>query len=154
MPVEPSLEPLRRQVASLTRWTQLRMPASSSHAANRDQLERHVAQTLEKLRQADPGKRTPHATVREALSSWIRDVSVASGSPLESAVGPEALGRYERALQKLDPAEREALLARIELAFTYRAVALSLGSQTAEAARQAVRHAIVHLALLMNDDAV
>jgi DNA-directed RNA polymerase specialized sigma24 family protein len=171
MPVEPSIELLRRHVASLTRWLQLRLPTPVIHRTTRADLERHVTEALERLRQSGASEGTPHARLRDMLSTCIREVSAASAEPaaagtqpqnapidhlsaLENAVGPKALGQYERALQRLDSRERELVIARVELAFSYRDLALSLGSHSANAERQAVRHAIVHLALLMNDDAI
>lgn len=70
----------------------------------------------------------------------------AEGSPLEEAIGREALGHYERALQRLKPDEREAIVARVELGYTYEELAEALGKPTADAARKAAQRALVRLA--------
>ena len=41
-------------------------------------------------------------------------------SPLEEAIGREAVERYEAALQRLKPEEREAIIARVELGLQLR----------------------------------
>ena len=45
-------------------------------------------------------------------------------SPLEEAIGREALERYERALAALRPEDREAIVARIELGYTNQEIAI------------------------------
>ena len=40
-------------------------------------------------------------------------------SPLEQAIGRDALERYERALARLKPEDQEATLARVEMGYTY-----------------------------------
>jgi RNA polymerase sigma-70 factor (ECF subfamily) len=70
-------------------------------------------------------------------------------SPLEDAIGREALERYERALATLRAEEREAVVARIELGYTNREIADLLGKPTPNAARMAVERAIVRLATAM-----
>jgi DNA-directed RNA polymerase specialized sigma24 family protein len=168
---EPSLEPLRRHLPSLTRWTQLRLPSSSVQVSSREWLEEQARKALQRLDQTDSaGDQTPNAHIREALLESVREVSAEShpdgtatppgreggteggSSTLEAAIGRQALLHYERALQKLDGLEREAVIARIELGFSYQAIASALGSESARAARLVVRQALVRLALLMNDN--
>ena len=62
------------------------------------------------------------------------------------AIGHEALGRYELALQRLSPRDREAVVARIELGMEYAELALVLGKPSPDAARVAVARALVRLA--------
>jgi DNA-directed RNA polymerase specialized sigma24 family protein len=76
-----------------------------------------------------------------------------SASPLEEAIGDEALAQYERALANLRPEEREAIIARIELGQTYEEIATILGKPSSEAARVAVRRAVVRLARKMGSAA-
>jgi len=68
-----------------------------------------------------------------------------SPSPLEEAIGQQALDRYERALERLRPAERDAIVARVEMGFSYDELAAALGKPTAEAARKAARRALIRL---------
>ena len=44
---------------------------------------------------------------------------VAARSPLEEAIGHQAVEDYEEALGRLKPAEREAIIARVEMGYTY-----------------------------------
>ncbi len=67
-------------------------------------------------------------------------------SPLEEAVGAEALGRYERAMESLRPDEREAIIMRIELGLSHAEIAKALGKPSAAAAHMLVSRALVRLA--------
>jgi len=73
-----------------------------------------------------------------------------SASPLEEAIGREAVGRYEAALARLRPDEREAIVARIEMDCSYQEVAQALDKPSADAARMAVSRALLRLAEEMN----
>ncbi|HVT19494.1 MAG TPA: sigma-70 family RNA polymerase sigma factor [Thermoanaerobaculia bacterium] len=72
--------------------------------------------------------------------------------PIEEAIGRESFARYEAALQKLKPEDREAILARVELGFGYLEVAGILGKASPDAARMAVTRALVRLAREMAHD--
>ena len=54
--------------------------------------------------------------------------------------------RYEEALARLRSDEQEALIARIELGYTYSEMAEVLGKPSADAARKAAQRALVRLA--------
>ena len=66
-------------------------------------------------------------------------------SPLEEAIGREATERYEAALAALRPEEREAIIGRIELGYTYDELAEALGKPSGDAARKAAERALVRL---------
>jgi RNA polymerase sigma factor (sigma-70 family) len=86
-------------------------------------------------------------TGRHPASSDLDGIEVESAdSPLELAIGREAVERYERALQVLRPDEREAIIARVEMGYSYEEVAEALGKPTPEAARKAARRALERLA--------
>jgi RNA polymerase sigma-70 factor (ECF subfamily) len=89
-------------------------------------------------------KRSPEVT---ALDDHASDDSA---SPLEAAIGAEALERYEAALTRLRPEEREAIVARVEMDGSYQEVAQALGKCSADAARMAVSRALLRLAEEMN----
>ena len=55
-------------------------------------------------------------------------------SPLEEAIGLEALERYEAALQRLKPSDRDAIILSVELGCSLTEVAEALGKPTANAA--------------------
>lgn len=67
-------------------------------------------------------------------------------SPLEAAIGREAVDRYEQALSRLRPADREAIVGRIELGLTNDELADVLDKPSANAARMAVERALFRLA--------
>ena len=74
-------------------------------------------------------------------------------SPLEAAIGREMVERYERALATLRPDEQEAIIARIEMGYSYGELADVLAKPSSEAARKAARRALVKLAEEMSRDA-
>ena len=93
--------------------------------------------------------------IREELRSKGRqpdvtelvDVAADSAqSPLEHAIGTEALARYDRALARLRVEEREVIIARVEMGQTFAEVADALGKPSAEAARKAAHRALLRLA--------
>jgi len=67
-------------------------------------------------------------------------------SPLEEAIGREALERYENALQRLRPEEREVIIARVEMQQSYAQIAAAHGKASPDAARMAVTRALLRLA--------
>lgn len=83
--------------------------------------------------------RRPDATDLDSLQADDRL------SPLEQAIGAEAFGRYERALERLAVEEREAVIGRMEMGYTYEELADILGKPTSEAARKAAQRALVRL---------
>ena len=57
-----------------------------------------------------------------------------------------AEARYEAALQRLKPGDREAIIARVEMGLPYSEVAAALGKPSVAAAHMAVSRALVRLA--------
>ena len=85
-------------------------------------------------------------------STGLDGVDLASDqSPLEDAIGREAVDKYEHALARLRPEEREAIVARVELGYTYEEMAEVLGKPSGDAARKAAQRALLHLASEMRD---
>jgi RNA polymerase sigma-70 factor, ECF subfamily len=70
-------------------------------------------------------------------------------SPLDQAIGTENAARYEAALQRLKPTDREAIIGRVELQYSYDELAIVLDKPTAAAARVAVTRAMKRLAAEM-----
>ena len=89
---------------------------------------------------------------RPVLDEMDRSVEGDVASPLEHAIGAEALERYEAALARLKDNERDAVLARIELGLSYQEIADMLGRPSADAARMSVSRALVTLAEAMADE--
>jgi RNA polymerase sigma-70 factor (ECF subfamily) len=73
-----------------------------------------------------------------------------AASPLERAIGREAIEDYERALDRLKPEEREAIIARVEMGLTYEELATALDKPSPDAARQTARRALRRLIDQMN----
>jgi RNA polymerase sigma-70 factor (ECF subfamily) len=108
-----------------------------------------------------------HAYLRQAVLNRIRSEirraarhperesleTLAAGegwSPLELAIGREAVERYERALEALGEGDRDAIIGRLEMGYTYQELADALGKPSAEAARKAAERALVRLAEVMS----
>ena len=109
------------------------------------------------------------AYLRQALDNRIRDEvrnagrrprteelrenqSDPAASPLEAAIGGEALRRYEDALGRIPADDRELVLARVEMGLSYDEVARATNKPTADAARMAVSRALVRLATEMDHE--
>jgi len=155
--VERSLPPLRR-------WARGRLPRWARGLDDtQDLVQDAVLRTLPRLTSFEarhPG--ALQAFLRQAVANRIidevRKVNRRPGmvelpdnepdpapSPLEEAIGHERFERYEAALQTLKPADREAIIARIELQQSYEEVAIALGKPSADAARVAVTRAVARL---------
>src|SRR5213593_987861 len=133
------LPPLRRWASGrLPRWTRDLMDTDDLvqetvvRAVKRlDNFEsRHEGALQAYLRQAimnrirDEVRRTKRSPIATELDENQTDHS---DSPLEMAIGHEALERYEAALARLRPEEREAIVARVEMDGSYQEVAEKLG---------------------------
>ena len=149
---------------SLRRWARGRLPGYARDLLETQDLVQEAL--VSALRNLD-GFEARHegglqAYLRSALSNRIRDeirrvrrrgpsVELSelqpddSASPLERAIGREAIERYETALQRLRPQDREAIVARIELQLSYLEVADALGKPSPDAARVAVTRAVDRL---------
>jgi RNA polymerase sigma-70 factor (ECF subfamily) len=86
---------------------------------------------------------------RQTRGEMPEEIVAAGTSPLEAAIGAEALENYERALASLNDAERQAIVLRVELGLNFEEMATQLGKPSADAARMAVTRAITRLAAEM-----
>jgi RNA polymerase sigma-70 factor (ECF subfamily) len=66
-------------------------------------------------------------------------------SPLDIAIGRQGVERYEAALARLRPGDREAIVGRLEMQYDYQELAMILGKPNANAARVAVTRALARL---------
>ena len=154
-----------RHLKPLQRWASGRLPKWARDLADTDDLvQETLAQTFKRIGSFEPRHvGALQAYLRQAVLNRIRNelrrkgrqppvtdldgIDVESSeSPLEEAIGREAVERYERALQKLTAEEREAIIARVEMGQSYDELAEALGKPTSEAARKAARRALVRLA--------
>ena len=157
-----------RYVAPLRRWASGRLPRRARDAADtQDLVQETLLQTFKKIEGFEPRREGAfQAYLRQALMNRIRDElrryrrrgapealdSQAiddSPSPVEHAIGREAVERYERALASLRAEDREAIVARVEMDCSYEQLAEMLGKPTAEAARKAAQRALIRLAAEM-----
>jgi RNA polymerase sigma-70 factor (ECF subfamily) len=154
-----------RYLLPLRRWASGRLPRHARNAADtHDLVQDTLIRTLRKIEGFVPQREGAlQAYLRQALMNRIRDElrrfrrrpnleALDSGivdhaaSPLEQAIGSEALDRYEAALGRLAAEDREAIIARIEMGCSYEELAQALGKPTPDAARQTARRALVRLA--------
>lgn len=86
-------------------------------------------------------------TSRRPLEVSLPEEHVDHGaSPLEAAIGQQNIERYELALARLRPRDREAIVLRLEQQVGYEDLAVQLGMPSPNAARVAVKRALYRLA--------
>ena len=163
-------ELFERCLPRLQRWARGRLPGFARELVETDDL---VQETVFRVLRRLPSfevrhEGALHAYLRQALLNRMRDevrraVRRPAGeelteaqpdptaSPLELAMGKEAVERYETALLRLRPRDREAVVGRIELQYSYEELALALDLPTANAARMAAARALERLVKAMND---
>ena len=90
---------------------------------------------------------------RPARQELEESVVDGQASPLEAAIGAEAVRHYEGALQRLRDEDRELVVARIEFGMTYSEIAAATGRASMDAARMAVTRAMARLIEELPDDA-
>jgi RNA polymerase sigma factor (sigma-70 family) len=95
--------------------------------------------------------RIRHAQVRERHEDRLPR-PVTGPSPLEELLGADALERYERALNRLQPMDRELLLGHVELGLSHAELAELTGKANANAARVALQRALFRLAQAMDEE--
>lgn len=159
-----------RHRAPLRRWARGRLPRWARNVADTDDLvQEALVQTFKRIAHFEArGAGSLQAYLRQALLNRLRDelrrrrldtgrVDLdergpdLSLSPLEQAIDSEARDRYERGLARLKIEDREAIVARVEMGYTYEELAVSLGKPSADAARKAARRALVRLVREMDD---
>jgi RNA polymerase sigma-70 factor (ECF subfamily) len=91
----------------------------------------------------DEGRRARRTPGQEPLSD---DLANQERSPLEVTIGRERLHAYDEALSRLTEQQREAVVLRVELGFTYEQVAEAIESPSPNAARMLISRALVRLA--------
>ena|SRR5215213_8948295 len=154
-----------RYLPSLRRWARGRLPRWTRDLRDtEDVVQETLVQTLKHIGSFQPRHEGAlQAYLRQALMNRVRDEvrrvgrhgvgteiqdehADAGASPLEAAIGQEALGRYETALARLRAEEREVIIARVELGQSYQQIAAGHHKASADAARMAVSRALVRLA--------
>jgi len=156
---------IARYLPRLQRWAHGRLPAwARDLAETQDLVQETLFQAFKRIDRFEVrGEGALQAYLRQALLNRIRSEIRRVGrrppateldsqaedlapSPLERAIGGEAVDRYEEALARLRQEEREAIVGRIELGLTHEELAEALDKPTANAARMAVERALIRLA--------
>ena len=98
------------------------------------------------------GMQIRRAKARPVTEELDEQVASIEPSPLEALLGRELMERYEFALDRLTPEQKEALILRIEMGLPYRMIAEALGTSSPDAARMLVARAMVRLERELRDD--
>ena len=160
-----------RYLPRLQRWAQARLPRGARGALEtNDVVQDALLQTLHRLDDFDPkhsgafrgylrqalrhriideARRVQRRPESEPASSGIVDPGP---SPLDEVIGRECLERYERAFARLTPVDQAALTLRLEDKASYEEIAEELRKPSADAARMAVKRALVRLTSEMVKD--
>jgi len=153
-----------RYMTLLRRWAHGRMPPRARHLADTgDLVQMTLLRALDGVARFEPrGEGAFLAYLRSILLNEIRgslrhvdrgpqrdtlsaDLCDPRPSPLAEAIGAETVESYEAALATLTEEQRNAVVLRVELGFSYQEVAEALGGPSADAARMLVVRALVHL---------
>ena len=156
---------IQRHLAPLRRFVSGRLPRWARDMADTDDLVQDtLLRTFSRMDTFEVrGAGALHAYLRQAVMNRLRDelrrrgrvpplVDVndlelaGQGSPLEETIGREAAARYVAALARLEPDEREIIIGRVEMEYSFADLAEMLGKPTADAARKAARRALLRLA--------
>ena len=154
-----------RHIPRLRKWATGRLPRWARDIADTtDLIHDTVLVTIKHLDTFEArGDGALQAYLRQAIINRIRNelrklatrgaaatidtgVPDAGTSPLDAAIAQQALERYDAALGRLKPADREAVVSRLEFGLSYAELAEALGKPTANAARMTVVRALTRLA--------
>lgn len=169
---ERALEELcARYLPRLQRWAHGRLPAWARDGLDtQDVVQETLTHVAQRLHTFEPRHRAAFPSyLRQALLNRVRDQirraqrhpkadpldsarESPEPSPLERAIGREAVERYEAALQRLKPADRDAIILRVELGCSLAEVADALNKPSVSAAHVAISRALVRLAREMLRD--
>ena len=156
---------MARCLPPLRRWARGRLPAYARDMLDTEDLvQESVIAALRRIEGFEARREGAlQAYLRQALANRIKDVirykrrrpiqtelpenaADQGESPLEQVIGLENTERYEAAMLRLRDTDREAIVARVELRYSYQELAVALGKPSADAARVAVARAVYRLA--------
>jgi len=154
-----------RCIPPLRRWARGRLPSYARDMLDTEDLVQDaVIAALGRIQGFEARREGAlQAYLRQALANRIKDVirykrrrplqtelpedaRDQGESPLEQVIGLENTERYEAAMLRLRDTDREAIIARVELRYSYQELAVALGKPSADAARVAVARAVYRLA--------
>lgn len=161
---------MRRYGPRLRRWAAGRLPGHARHIDDTEDIVQDVLvqamHNVGKFEQRQEGafhsylrtavlnrirNRVRHAGVKSRAQQPVIDTYHPPRSPLEELIGTEALERYERALNELREADRELVVASVELDCSYEELAELTERPSPNAARMALKRALVRLAQAMDE---
>ena len=167
----PAMEALlERCLPPLKRWAHGRLPAGMRGSLDtHDLVQDTLMQVIQRLHAFEPRhdgalQGYMHQALRNRLLDEIRRAGRRPSEPLDSAqptkesspleilIGVTALERYEAALKRLRPEDREAIVVRVEMGCAYSEVAELLGKPSIAAAHMAVSRALARLAKEMSHE--
>ncbi len=155
---------LQRSLPQLKRWAHGRLPVAARGALDTGDLVQEAA--LHAIRRLDVFEPrhvgAMQAYLRESVLNRIRDevrrigrhpapaelpedLPAEQPSSLETVIINEAYQRYQQGLASIDSRDRELIVARIELQWSFAEIAARFGHRTDDAARMAVKRALTRL---------
>jgi RNA polymerase sigma-70 factor (ECF subfamily) len=160
-----------RYLPRLRRWAHGRLPSQvRAQLDTEDIVQDTLLRAIRRLPDFVPRHEQAFcAYVCEAMHNRVRDVlrrtlrtpaekplsseePSADPSPLEHVVGRQTLRRYESALKRLRPLDRDLIVARVELGLDYGEIADQFGKSSTTAARVAVSRALLRLGAEMGHE--
>jgi RNA polymerase sigma-70 factor (ECF subfamily) len=157
-----------RYLPRLRRWASGRLPRWARDIADtHDLVQETLLQTFKRVEVFEAkGEGAFQAYLRQAMLNRIRNElrrfhrkpdatdlgsqhPADQPSPLEAAIGRQAVERYDTALMTLKPEDRELVIAKLEMGYDYDELAAAFGRPSAGAARKAVQRATVRLVQAM-----
>src|SRR4051794_7753758 len=154
-----------RCIPPLRRWARGRLPTYARDMLDTEDLvQDSVIAALRRIEGFEARREGAlQAYLRQAVANRIKDVirykrrrpvqtelpedaADQGESPLDQVIGLENTERYEAAMLRLKDSDREAIVARVELRYTYQELAVALGKPSPDAARVAVARAVYRLA--------
>lgn len=160
-----------RLLPPLRRWAHGRFRRKARDGSDTaDLVQQAAVGALRHLDQFEPRRRDAlRSYLRQAIRNRVMDelrshgrrpqhvpmdgAHVAGGvSPLVHLLSAEKEQRLRKALSRLRPDERELVVARVEMGYSYAQIRIATGRPSADAARMAVRRALLRLAEEMRSD--
>lgn len=155
---------LERCLPQLQRWAHGRLPAAARGSLDTNDLVQDAALNLVKRLELFEPRHVGamQGYLRQSVINRIRDEVRKIGrhapptelpddhpsdrtSPLEAAIQSEAYERYRQALARLEPKDRELIVARVEIQWSVAEIAQRFGMRTVDATRMAVSRAVRRL---------
>jgi RNA polymerase sigma-70 factor (ECF subfamily) len=161
-----------RLLPSLRRWAHGRLRRGAQDLDTADLVQHAMVGALRHLDRFEPRRRDAlRAYLRQAIRNRVTDELRRRGrrppqvsldkadlaaepglSPLGRLLSREQEERFHQAIESLPTEDRELVIARLDLGYSYAQIALACGRPTADAARMAVHRALLRLAEEMGAD--